>query len=319
MAIRFTVLPPSPASRPSVIAFDLERIVLGRGSVCDLRIPHASVSSHHATITLDGGGYAIMDEGSTNGTRLNGTPIPQMCRQPLRSDDVIEIAGYRIVPSLAVALEEGGGGDRTDALARALISGAADGEEAPLEITDGPVLGSTLSFPASQGRSIKVGCEGDCDLRLSDPRLAGLKLEFRPDPAGWTLVVTGGGGSQLRSARLSDGKIISVGGTRIRFRDPVDARLTEILETRDDLQMEPRPGQEPGSPGTAGGKARQSRDAEGPGDPRPRPPSRKAPPDQPPALSREERRSQIEYGWMVIALGIVAFLASLALLLLLMF
>lgn len=317
MAIRFTVIPPSAGSRPSVIAFDLERIAIGRSSVCDLRIPHGAVSLSHATVTLDGMGYAIMDEGSTNGTRLNGAVLPPMCRQPLRSDDVIEIAGYRILPALSVAMDANGGAERTDAMARALISGGTDELDARLEIIEGPDAGASLTFPAAGRRTVTVGHDDGCDLRLSDPRLTGLRLDFKPEPMGWTLVVSGGG-DRIRPARLADGKIISIGGTRIRFSDPVDARMRSTLEAKVDLLADqpldrdsaagasPITGEVTPSPG--GGTDTHARQS-----------NRRVQAGEITDASREERRSQAEYGWMVLALGIVAFLASLALLLALVF
>ena len=52
-----------------------EVITLGRISDNALQIDHASVSSHHAELTLRGENYALKDLGSTNGTRVNGHTI----------------------------------------------------------------------------------------------------------------------------------------------------------------------------------------------------------------------------------------------------
>lgn len=51
--------------------------------------PH--VSRKHATILLQGNTYFIRDEGSTNGTYVNGRSIPKMMPQPLQNGDEISI------------------------------------------------------------------------------------------------------------------------------------------------------------------------------------------------------------------------------------
>lgn len=48
-------------------------------------------SRHHATIQRDGDYYTITDVGSTNGTMLNGTPIPAHQAQRLRQGDRIKV------------------------------------------------------------------------------------------------------------------------------------------------------------------------------------------------------------------------------------
>lgn len=51
------------------------QLTVGRVEENTLQIDDASVSSHHAELTLRGGDYFLKDLGSTNGTRLNGAPV----------------------------------------------------------------------------------------------------------------------------------------------------------------------------------------------------------------------------------------------------
>lgn len=51
--------------------------------------PH--VSRKHATILMQGSNYYIRDEGSTNGTYVNGRSLPKMVPQPLQNGDEISI------------------------------------------------------------------------------------------------------------------------------------------------------------------------------------------------------------------------------------
>jgi pSer/pThr/pTyr-binding forkhead associated (FHA) protein len=52
-----------------------------------------SVSRHHATLQRVFRGFIIQDEGSTNGTRVNGRPIS---KQYLKQNDLIEIGKYHL-------------------------------------------------------------------------------------------------------------------------------------------------------------------------------------------------------------------------------
>jgi|GEM_PF-661192 len=54
-----------------------ERIVLGRGAECDVRLSGDETVSHrHCELHLAGGTLTVRDLGSTNGTLLDGTPVP---------------------------------------------------------------------------------------------------------------------------------------------------------------------------------------------------------------------------------------------------
>lgn len=51
--------------------------VIGRREICDIYLPDYSVSRRHAVITRSGDRYLIKDQGSTNGTYVNGVRIKQ--------------------------------------------------------------------------------------------------------------------------------------------------------------------------------------------------------------------------------------------------
>ncbi len=53
------------------------RVVIGRGTSCDIIINDPSVSRHHGEILRDENGWLIRDTGSTNGTRVNGEHVNQ--------------------------------------------------------------------------------------------------------------------------------------------------------------------------------------------------------------------------------------------------
>jgi len=52
-----------------------ERVVIGRSERCDLRVDDSSVSSEHARISRDEGGWRVVNLLSTNGTFVNEKKI----------------------------------------------------------------------------------------------------------------------------------------------------------------------------------------------------------------------------------------------------
>jgi pSer/pThr/pTyr-binding forkhead associated (FHA) protein len=54
-----------------------ERVVLGRSRDCDVVVDDANVSRHHAELRHEGGGWQIVDLGSTNGIRVNRRRVDQ--------------------------------------------------------------------------------------------------------------------------------------------------------------------------------------------------------------------------------------------------
>jgi len=66
------------------------QLSVGRLDSCNVVVPTALVSRHHALIASDGmGGYHVTDLGSRNGTTVNGQPLAPRVDRPLEPDDVI--------------------------------------------------------------------------------------------------------------------------------------------------------------------------------------------------------------------------------------
>lgn len=77
-------------------------VVVGRGSDCELSMPHPSVSRQHCRICNEHGCYLIEDLGSTNRTYLNGKPIQ---RAELRDGDQISVGSNAIKFFIGASLE----------------------------------------------------------------------------------------------------------------------------------------------------------------------------------------------------------------------
>jgi hypothetical protein len=59
------------------VRHELDRpvVTLGRSKDCDIAIDDPSVSRRHAEVRRETGGFAVVDLGSTNGTRVNGAKV----------------------------------------------------------------------------------------------------------------------------------------------------------------------------------------------------------------------------------------------------
>lgn len=62
----------------------------------DLVLEDRFISNPHCSIVLTGGTFYLIDEASTNGTRLNGDVLPAHDRRPLMLDAMIEIGQTRL-------------------------------------------------------------------------------------------------------------------------------------------------------------------------------------------------------------------------------
>jgi pSer/pThr/pTyr-binding forkhead associated (FHA) protein len=57
----------------------------------DVLLPDPTVSRHHATLTIDEEGAWIEDVGSTNGTSVNGAPVPAGDRSRIQNGDTLKL------------------------------------------------------------------------------------------------------------------------------------------------------------------------------------------------------------------------------------
>jgi pSer/pThr/pTyr-binding forkhead associated (FHA) protein len=253
-----TVIVRSPAGDEARLTFDgTARIVIGRGSSCDVRLPDASVSFRHASLRAQGADFVLVDEGSRNGTHVGGVPIAARTSRIVRSGDRVRVGRVwlelrldqsPVTRDLAAATRE---------LALALVARAMQraGEDATakLNVVEGRDQGATLQL-STEGRDYVLGRSAECDLPLSDSDVSRQHLEVRRQ--GGVVAVRDLGtknGSWLGETRIgSDSRavwrpaqMLRVGHTVLALVEPVAEALAAIEgapeEALDPTELSPEP------------------------------------------------------------------------------
>lgn len=105
MTQRLGAQPPAPGKLVVVQGANMGRefrltgpvVKVGRDpQFSDFALYDEFVSNPHFTITMDQTQFFITDEGSTNGTRVNGVPIPPRQRMLLQAEAIIEVGQTRL-------------------------------------------------------------------------------------------------------------------------------------------------------------------------------------------------------------------------------
>ena len=124
MGVRITVQSLWPKTEASTFVYEFaqSRIIIGRSRSADVQLPHAAVSGTHASIRTQGVGYALFDEGSTNGTRVNDVPIVAGRPKTLRPNDSIDLGGYHLTIEVGVPVAQTMSARLTADYARRMLS-----------------------------------------------------------------------------------------------------------------------------------------------------------------------------------------------------
>jgi pSer/pThr/pTyr-binding forkhead associated (FHA) protein len=222
--------------------FDADRaqILLGRRGGVDVLLPDARVSLVHARIERRKGEYHLIDDGSTNGTRLNGAEVATGVRQKLREGDRITIGEYALVVSLP---SSGRGEARPESslsmargMVRDLLERLGPGESQPcLRVLDGPQEGVVLTL-GDVARTYILGRAAGNDLRLDDIDMWREHAALERDELGVTVRSVGAHGVSVNGERvggarlLHDGDTLTLGATSMRYHDPAEVYLRKLEE-----------------------------------------------------------------------------------------
>lgn len=167
-----TVIVRSVVGSDARLTFDgMQRVVIGRGASCDVRLPDASVSHRHAYLLAKGADFVVVDEGSTNGTFVGQLRVASHTSRLIRSGDWVRVGRILLELRIERAPVTRDLAAATRDLALALVSQAmtALGQELTVKVrvVEGADQGAALSL-ADEGHNYVLGRGAQCDLPLSD-------------------------------------------------------------------------------------------------------------------------------------------------------
>src|SRR5580704_17661351 len=168
-----TIIVRHVAGEDTRLTFDgTQRVVIGRGPGSDVRLPDASVSHRHASLRGQGSDFALVDEGSTNGTYVGAVRIAPRTSRLVRSGDMVRVG--RIVLELRIdqspVTRDVAAATRELALALVSQAMAAMGTDRTprVRVVEGRDQGSVLAL-AREEHPYVVGRAPHCALGLDDP------------------------------------------------------------------------------------------------------------------------------------------------------
>ena len=236
-------------AKPASITFDAPRIVLGRGSGCEVSLPDPSVSHRHASIRQRGTDYVIIDEGSSNGTFVGQVRLSPHAPRVLKTGDLLRLG--RIWLEIRVEHSRASDAQRllTREIALDLVASALseDGEAAGARIRVESGADPELSLLVSERqRPYVIGRGKSVDLAIEDDDIS--RRHASVSRRGLGLVVTELGsknGTKLDGKPLEQGVetawnagiVLELGKARLVYDDPVRAQL-EALESAPDERMQ---------------------------------------------------------------------------------
>jgi pSer/pThr/pTyr-binding forkhead associated (FHA) protein len=257
-----TIIVRHGAGEDTRLTFDgTQRVVIGRGPGSDVRLPDASVSHRHASLRGQGSDFALVDEGSTNGTYVGAVRVAARTSRLVRSGDTVRVG--RVV--LELRIDQGpvtrDVASATRDLALALVSQAmaAMGNDRTLKVrvVEGRDQGAILSL-AREEHPYLVGRAPHCDLALEDPDSSREHI---------SVILRGGAvfvrdraaknGTFLGDMRLADDRevpwrpaiMVRIGRTVLALEDPVSQALSDLERADDEpVQAQEEPALAPAAP-----------------------------------------------------------------------
>jgi predicted component of type VI protein secretion system len=213
------------------VELNKDRLTIGRSADSDIVLDNAGVSSRHAMIQKEGGGYVIVDNGSSNGVFVNGKKIE---RHTLEYRDEIQIYNYVLKymasrglqgiadPDLAQDgnLSQVGTMEVKISDVKDLLKLREKKKTAYVEVLD--AKGKQSRFIIRE-QDCKIGGSKDCDIRTPGWLFLGLAAEIQRNAAGYHLLrkrwgrVTVNDERLKRSVKLMDGDYLRVNSLSMRF------------------------------------------------------------------------------------------------------
>ncbi len=88
----------SEQMRGASFSLTLDKYTIGRADDCDVCVSDPTISGHHCfLVKVDGDAYALQDNGSTNGTKVNSQPVTADQSIKLKNGDILQVGGVEML------------------------------------------------------------------------------------------------------------------------------------------------------------------------------------------------------------------------------
>jgi len=222
---------------------------LGRSSANIIQVKDSEASRQHCKIEKDGGSFKLIDLGSRNGTKLNGTKVTT---QTLKPGDKVVIGKFAMTfdAPMTVSADELGATVEVDTVDEKDVSpsaaaAASGGPRYLVEFTEGVQKGETFDIGTE---TITMGRHPSNTVVLKDESASAYHAEISKEPIGYVVVDLGStngtfvNGEKIVKTPLSSGKSMKIGQTVMVFKNvgaPAEDEIfgTVVLDT-DMLEQE---------------------------------------------------------------------------------
>jgi len=210
----------------------LQSLRIGRDPENELVLEGSRVSRRHARLEWQAGGPVLVDLGSANGTRLNGSALAAERPQPLQVGDQVELGGFTLVFKALRPLVNAGDGapgspEAAPEAATLLVERSASAPAAGAPVLLIHTLQGEREVRLS-GKPLLIGRDPGSDIRIEDPTVSRRHARLEPASEGYEVVDLGsangltGKGGKISRKLLEEGEVIWLSGVvSIQYRGAV--------------------------------------------------------------------------------------------------
>lgn len=185
-------------------------VEFGRAPTCGVSIQNPRISKHHATVRVQGGALFVADRSSTNGTYVNGHRIS--AESKIFPGDVVQFSQDPALKFLVTVGKPHSHGCSISSRSMAILT------------IIGADSATIREFGIPDGVRLLGGRSSRANITIADPALAAIHFAVSGEAGNWTIApvkpeckVLLKDSPILAPTKLSDGDLISVGTTNLRF------------------------------------------------------------------------------------------------------
>lgn len=219
-----------------------DSILIGRSHQCDIRLDETAVSRRHAEIIRIKNDYFLVDLKSGNGTLLNQKKINPEEKALLKSNDVIRIENFELIPVILTETDHSFQDDLTDSgiievkMIKKVLSALESTLSPYLEVLDEGVSSKKIINFDEHMEELVMGRDPDCHLTLNHNSIS-RKHSMLTRKWGKIIVqdLNSKNGTYVNAERISEIPLkdfdqVCVGAVKLLYRNPEEEDLTDLAK-----------------------------------------------------------------------------------------